>query len=91
MAVPSNMATRTSDWPRRRWLGSTLAFGAAAVAAPMTLSPKANAKEAQRPDIVGQMAPSLALDWWIDAHGQPTTFDVDSARGKWVFLKFWQS
>ena len=30
--------------------------------------------------ITGQLAPSLLLDWWIDAE----SFDVAEVQGKWV-------
>ena len=41
--------------------------------------------------IVGQLAPDLKLDYWIDKDGKASTFSVFANRGKWVFLKCFQS
>jgi len=41
--------------------------------------------------ITGQIAPELQIDYWIDENGKPTTFKLADYRGKWVFLKCFQS
>lgn len=41
--------------------------------------------------IEGYMAPELALDYWIDGNGEPSSFSVHEAKGKWVFLKCFQN
>ncbi len=41
--------------------------------------------------ILGRTAPELEVEHWIDADGQPTTFNLSTHEGKWVFLKCWQS
>lgn len=44
-----------------------------------------------RPGIAEQPAPELDIQHWTDADGQATHFSVTDARGKWVFLKCFQS
>jgi thiol-disulfide isomerase/thioredoxin len=46
---------------------------------------------AQEPGIVGRKAPQPQSEFWIDANGQPTQFNIQQQLGKWVHLKFWQS
>lgn len=41
--------------------------------------------------IEGQMAPEIKLDYWIDKDGKEAEFSVHANRGKWVFLKCFQS
>jgi thiol-disulfide isomerase/thioredoxin len=41
--------------------------------------------------IKGQIAPELQIDYWIDENGSPTTFQLADHKGKWVFLKCFQS
>ncbi|MBX2885854.1 MAG: peroxiredoxin family protein [Granulosicoccus sp.] len=41
--------------------------------------------------IRGYEAPEITLDYWIDGEGAETTFSVKAARGKWVFLKYFQN
>ncbi len=41
--------------------------------------------------IEGRMAPELALDYWIDGDGKPSSFSVKESQGKWVFLKCFQN
>jgi len=41
--------------------------------------------------IEGYEAPELAIDYWIDEDGEPTTFSLEENRGKWVFLKCFQN
>ena len=41
--------------------------------------------------IRGYEAPELDVRYWIDANGDPSSFSVDEAKGKWVFLKCFQN
>ena len=41
--------------------------------------------------IKGQMAPELQVDYWIDRNGDSTSFKLADHKGKWVFLKCFQS
>lgn len=47
--------------------------------------------ELERYGIRGYRAPEIILDYWIDANGKPTEFSVMEQRGKWLFMKFFQS
>ena len=71
---------------RRTLLSCTGAVGALALMGAPAL--RAQARER---GITGQLAPPLQLDWWIDANGKSTQFEVSEAKGKWLYLKFWQS
>lgn len=42
-------------------------------------------------DMVGKLAPELEVPYWIDKDGEPTTFNITSNKGKWVFLKCFQN
>ena len=46
---------------------------------------------AERYGIKGQLAPELDVDWWIDARGAPSSFEIAKARGKWIYLKCFQN
>ncbi|MGE0559406.1 MAG: TlpA family protein disulfide reductase [Burkholderiales bacterium] len=41
--------------------------------------------------IVGQQAPELEVDSWIDPDGRPGSFRLADHRGKWIFLKCFQN
>lgn len=41
--------------------------------------------------ILDHMAPELHVDYWLDPDGEPTTYSIGAARGKWVFLKCFQN
>ncbi|MEM7293085.1 MAG: TlpA disulfide reductase family protein [Pseudomonadota bacterium] len=41
--------------------------------------------------IVGAMAPELDAEFWLDAEGDSSEFSLMAQRGKWVYLKCWQS
>ncbi|MFK7856298.1 MAG: peroxiredoxin family protein [Granulosicoccus sp.] len=41
--------------------------------------------------IEGHIAPELAVDYWIDADGNSSSFSVADSKGKWVFLKCFQN
>lgn len=74
---------------RRRFLaGSSLLLGSAMV--PAAAESQGNSMRAVR-GIEGEMAPELDLDFWIDGDGNPSNFSVTDSRGKWVFLKCFQS
>lgn len=65
---------------------------AAGIAVPSLLLPlaSANAAEDER-GIVGSQAPELDVESWIDAEGKPAQFSLLAQRGKWIYLKCWQS
>ena len=46
--------------------------------------------QSQSRGIVGRLAPEIYLDYWIDKDGEPTSFSVTDATGKWVLLKCFQ-
>lgn len=70
--------------PSRRRLLSGIA------AAPL-LALGAPALQARERGIVGQMAPELDVEFWLDGEGDAGHFSVAENRGKWVYLKCWQS
>ena len=41
--------------------------------------------------ITGQMAPELEAEFWLDGKGDEGHFSVTENRGKWIYLKCWQS
>ena len=41
--------------------------------------------------IQGRQAPELGIDYWIDASGESSRFQLSDHEGKWVFLKCFQS
>lgn len=75
-----------------KWAGkiSRREFLAAAAGLSAATLTEANASEA-RYGIVGRKAPELEVNYWIDPLGKPTRFELSSTRGKWVFLKCFQS
>jgi len=72
--------------PMRRKI---IAAGSFAVATTGLISSKRTS--AQDFGIEGQEAPEISLDYWIDGDGKNSEFSVRKARGKWVFLKFFQN
>ncbi len=77
--------TRSHHVPsRRRFLSAGLAGLAG-------LSGLKAAHPGSKFGILDQPAPELTVSYWIDRDGQPTTFDLASVRGKWVFLKCFQN
>jgi len=64
---------------------------AAAAVPPALFIPSAFAQEQRKRGIVGSIAPELDVEFWIDAAGNPATFSMDEQRGKWVYMKLWQS
>ncbi len=64
----------------------------AGVATPLLLLPfaRSRADENER-GIVGAQAPELDVQSWIDPDGNPGQFSLTEQRGKWVYLKCWQS
>lgn len=80
------------DTQRRRALQLGSAGTAALALGGFARTPAAFAQEASRQyGIEGQLAPEIKLDYWIDGQGEPGSFSVRNARGKWVFLKFFQN
>lgn len=76
-------AVTRNRFSRRRFVKSGL-YGAAATCLPLPALARRDY------GIVGQSAPDLEIDYWIDRHGKPTRFDLAATRGNWVFLKCWQ-
>ncbi len=56
----------------------------------LALSSESYAAQTSR-GIVGQQAPELDVDFWIDAQGNPADFKLAQHDGKWVILKCFQS
>ncbi len=56
----------------------------------LVFSPEVDASSSNR-GIVGQQAPELDINFWIDAEGNPTDFKLAQHDGKWVILKCFQS
>lgn len=71
---------------RRQWLGQSAALG---VAASGVLQPAFAAKSKR--GILGEAAPRLQVDRWIDKAGKPLDFDVSTLEGQWVYMKCFQS
>jgi len=55
------------------------------------INPSALNASSSRYGIVGQAAPELEIDYWIDKEGNPTRFKLADHKNKWVFLKCFQS
>lgn len=65
---------------------------AATAALPGTLLPFAAPIAADNDrGITGQQAPELNVKYWLDGSGQPSSFNLTAQKGKWVYLKCWQS
>ena len=73
------------DRDRRRFLAT-----AGVIMAGPSFSGSLNAQSSSQYGIVGQPAPELLLDYWIDKNGAPGSFSVLDSRGKWVLLKCFQ-
>ncbi len=71
------------DSPARRRIISSL------LAAP--LLGVASASHSQERGIVGQSAPELDAEFWLNGEGGEGSFSVMENHGKWVYLKCWQS
>ena len=71
------------SFQRRRFITSL-------AAAPL-LTLAASASQASERGIIGHMAPELDIEFWIDGNGNKSHFSVTENRGKWVYLKCWQS
>jgi len=67
-------------------------LGVATAAAAAGLVPFAPPSRAgPRTGILGDMAPPLTADFWIDAEGQPTTFTMSELEGRWACVECFQS
>jgi len=63
-----------------------------AVALPAVMFPFSNLQSAENErGIVGQEAPELNAQFWLDGSGEKSEFSMTAQRGKWVYLKCWQS
>jgi len=71
---------------RRRFLG-----GAAAVSLGGMGVAAAGAARGFEYGILDRAAPELQVDYWLDRNGEPTTYSIGAARGKWIFLKCFQN
>ena len=71
------------DSPARRFILSSLLAAPLLVTAPLAYS--------RERGIVGQLAPELDAQFWLDSNGDQGHFSVLENRGKWVYLKCWQS
>ncbi|MBX2824282.1 MAG: redoxin domain-containing protein [Gammaproteobacteria bacterium] len=49
------------------------------------------AAEGDKYGIRGQVAPEIKLDYWVNGEGEEASFSMQKAKGKWVFLKFFQN
>jgi thiol-disulfide isomerase/thioredoxin len=70
---------------------SFIKSGLVAIGTTMLPNPKYIMAAPSKYGITGQFAPELQIDHWIDESGEPTTFKLADHRGKWVFLKCFQS
>jgi len=41
--------------------------------------------------ILGETAPDIEANFWIDGNGEPTTFSMTQAKNRWLFVKCFQS
>lgn len=70
---------------RRDWLLESAALVAAAAFAPLARA------ETGKYGILGRAAPEVESSFWIDRAGRATSFSVAAMRGKWIYLKCFQS
>ena len=69
--------------PQRRRVLSSLLAAPLLAAAPVLQS--------RERGIVGHTAPELDVEFWLNGSGGDGHFSVTENRGKWVYLKCWQS
>ena len=79
------VTSKSADRDRRRFIAA-IAASMAGSSFPELLTAQNNSQYG----IVGQSAPELSLDYWIDKNGDPASFSVLNSRGKWVLLKCFQ-
>lgn len=72
---------------RRTFMKNSL-LGATALA---LTNPALSTQAASGYGIVGQKAPELDIDYWIDGSGKSTSFKLSQHKNKWIFLKCFQS
>ena len=74
-----------NQFNRRRFLtlGGVIGTG-------LALGPMATQSQTTR-GILGQKAPEISIDYWIDKNGNTTEYSVAAQKGKWVFLKCFQN
>ena len=80
-----------SDAPSNTLGRRTVMAGAAAAAVAGTLPASVTAQGKPERGILGRQAPELLVPFWIDANGEPSSFSLAEAKGKWVFLKCFQA
>ena len=76
------MTNQTQLNKRRQFLIA----GAAVLAAPTLVTAASNGY-----GIVGQKAPELKVQQWIDGQGKTSSFSLAAHKGKFVFMEFWQA
>ena len=79
---------KSTDMITRR---SVLKSGAIAFGSMVLSSPNFGLAAASNYGIMGQIAPELQIDYWIDENGDPSKFTLADHEDKWVFLKCFQS
>jgi len=75
---------------RRHAMKKTAQYTGLAALASAGMTGIASAQESKY-GIQGYMAPELAIDYWIDADGKPSSFSIAESKGKWTFLKCFQN
>ena len=68
-----------------------LKYGLLAMGATMLQRPELALANASGYGIMGQLAPELQVDYWIDKNGEPADFKLADHDNKWIFLKCFQS
>ncbi len=90
--MPPIKSTSDNKAPsRRRFLKNTITASAALSTGTLSAKALAQSEERPPPGIEGHMAPELDVGYWIDANGEPGSFSMADAKGKWVFLKCFQN
>ncbi len=79
--------------PTRRHIikSGLLAVGGLALGGLALSKPRITSAAPARYGIVGKTAPELEIDYWIDKDGSSSSFSLAANKGKWVFLKCFQS
>ena len=82
-----------TDTQRRKLIKLASAGSALAAGAALNLTPAISIAQENktRYGIVGQIAPELEVGMWRNSADEKTDFSITDSRGKWVFLKCWQS
>ena len=87
MNAPNRTRMPAFDARRRRLMATAAALPLIKLPFAASLADDAPAQER---GIRGQFAPELDVEFWLDAEGEPTTFQLADHAGKWVHIKCWQ-